>query len=160
MRPTKFNFISPENELTPSNSNIVSISRIGIITFFAEYIQSCQLEGKFIRFFVDPDKNELGWVLAPKLGDFKDIKCSSYRPLKLNPNKLISLSIKKILARLGVTIDSKPVRLEVEEYCDKMLGTIHHVQLPSKKYNLRKLAKDKDGGLDEIAEVLTEGNNE
>ena len=157
MRPSKFNFISPEDEVMPSNVNMVSIAKNGILTFFASYIQNCQLEGQFIRFFVDPDKGELGWVLAKSLDSFKGMKCSQYRPLKINSNHVMSISVRRILAKMDVTITGKPVKLEVEEYHDRMLGTIHHVALPTKKVNLYKLQKEEV--LDEIAEVLTEGEN-
>jgi hypothetical protein len=152
MRPTKFNFISPEDEVMPSNINMVSIAKNGILTFFASYIQNCQLEGQFISFFVDPDRGELGWVLAKSLDSFKGMKCSQYRPLKVNSNHVMNLSVKRILAKLNVTITGKPLKLEVEEYYDYMLSMINHVALPVKKVNLYKLQKEEDA--DKVAQMV------
>jgi len=140
MKPTKFNFVSPE-EQSNQGSPYVSLYKNGFLIFSRQYTIDNNLENKFVRFFIDPEKHELGWIIVKSIDTFRDMKSSKYRKAVMGLNKTIGFSIRKILEKLGAVLEGKPVRLEVEEYNDKMLGTIHHITVPTRKVNLYKLAK-------------------
>jgi hypothetical protein len=159
-KPTKFNFVSPDDELVAPDVEAVSINKNGSIIFMAGYAQKFAIDGKFIRFYIDKAKHQLGWVLTKTLDGFSEFKCSQYRPIKKSPAGVMQLSIRRILDKLEFCVENKPAHVPVEQYQDSMLGLVFHITVPHRKEALYLKDKKKEQPLGEFLADIHADNNQ
>ncbi len=129
-REAKFNFMPAvyNRKNTKSIKSVVSISSHGTIVFNRASIEEYGLNGKYLKFFIDPSKKALGWTIIDTFNDLSDLKKKEYRKIKPTSYGSCSLSIKSILSELNPD-NKKFSQLKIGNYKDSMYGIIYFIKL-------------------------------
>jgi len=105
----------------------------GIIAFPKHYIVNNNLNGQYIKFYVDPSNKALGWKLSRENKEYLQ-NLTEYKQLKPNKIGTFSLSIRCALNQFNFRNKNiKFSRLEVKKSKDTQgtsyNGTIYYVEL-------------------------------
>lgn len=133
MKNPKFNFV-PERQLTEAQAKQeafkCTISESGVLFLRGDYVKAYEMNGKTARLFVDTEKKVIGWSLIEGNTTLEDL--NDGRPLKQNSTGMISISIRKIIQKLG-RAGEQFKDLEIKVYKSPLhSGEIHYVELPDK----------------------------
>lgn len=127
----RFNFLG--EELLGRSGNAfqyrVSITKVNTIIFPKDVTDTFELDGKFIKFFVDVTKKTIGWTIIEGKTDLQEL--NSVR--KINVSKLngtATFSIKKLLNAIKVNLGSCRRKIPVFQYKDILIGNdINYIEL-------------------------------
>lgn len=128
MPAPKFNFI-PEYQLRPQESTVfkITITRNGNLYFPKEVINVYDLEGSFIKLFVDIEKRAIGFQVIKQADSLEGMK--GLRKLSINrQNGGGTIQVISLLRSLGIQDTTTQVS---EKYYKYDFGD-------SKKYELKK----------------------
>lgn len=140
-REAKFNFV-PLTSIADSLKEVkptVTINPKGQIFFSKLFLEKYGVN-KFVRFFIDLDKNALGWNLYDSIDSFDKLGTKSLRCIKVNTSKVAVLQIRDIIKHLKMPTEK--VKLPVEMYNDRMYNDIYYVVIPTKQPNLYNLKEE------------------
>lgn len=130
MPAPKFNFV-PERQIGKESSYgsyRVSIFKNGTIYFKEDVINVYELDGKYMKLFADVDKKIIGWSIIENKTDLSEL--NEARLMKKNVNGVITITIGKLLKKLGIDKKESFPNLEVKRYKSPLLAhDIFYVEL-------------------------------
>lgn len=138
MRPPKFNFIPERLLKEPAKDSTyrVSIYSQGTLVFPKDVVSIYELDGKYIRFYVDKEKRTVGWTLFENYEPSDNLEDA--RQLKANPNGPIVVGIKKLLTLMGVDYTEGFKGLEVGTYKTSLIeNQVYYITLPEKEVTIK-----------------------
>jgi hypothetical protein len=134
MKP-KFNFI-PERQLNKEvvdTTFTVTLTKQRNLFFKKSDVLMYDLEGKYMRMFVDTEKKVIGWAIIGGSTDLEILK--DCRVLKINPTSgAIIVGAGRLLKALGVTEVKDNRKLSVKTYVSPLQkDKIYYVELNQKE---------------------------
>lgn len=132
----KFNFI-PERQLSETKESeggifTVSINKAGLMVPKRDYVQTYELNGKYLRYYVDKEKQTIGWAIIA--GDTNLEELSDARQVKIYEGGSAVMSVKRLLTALNYKITDSLKNLPIKIYKSTMIANeIHYVELPPKE---------------------------
>ncbi len=116
MKPPKFNFLE-EKLLTPENNGFayrVTLFKTNILYFPKDVIQVYELAGKKLKLYGDKEKHAIAWKVVEGNTSLDDLNTA--RTITVGPEGSATLSIKKLLTKIGVVVDKTRPNIEVRTY--------------------------------------------
>lgn len=126
----KFSFI-PERQINKpqeAKQYTVSIYSNGLMAFNAETLNIYELENKSIKIFADIEKKSIGWSVIEGKTSLDDL--NDAHQLTKNVNGCATVSVMKILRKMGIDSGVKFSKLPVKVYKPKLEPyNIYYVEL-------------------------------
>lgn len=97
--------------------------------FPQDMVHALELEGKYLRFFVDKEKKLIGWRIVTEEGDLSSIR--DLRVCKVNKGGGALFSVKEIVDYIGYKYDNGSAKLRVENATSTYTGDVSYVTLPT-----------------------------
>lgn len=112
-----------------NNKLSITVNSQKIIFFSSSFVQLYPTQ-QIIRFFVDDEKNALGWrFLKNDYTKLSKLKSREYRIWKKNKSGTVSLQLTRVLNRLKLK-EKTYKQLPIKEYNDLIFGKIYYVRFP------------------------------
>lgn len=126
MRPPKFNFI-PAHHAAPKkheiSSRVVTVNTKQASLFFSTLDpEAVLMVGKYLKFFVDKEKNTLAWKVFEK-GELDDLKSA-----KIVEERIDEVTGKRRLIRVNISVPLKSLKYEPNQTFKKLKLNLYNSQ--------------------------------